>query len=230
MSLPHWRRERHAAGLGFAMVAGLDEAGRGALAGPVVAAAVVLDRRGCPKGIRDSKTLTAAARETLYAAITAKARAWAVGISEAEEIDSINVLEATKLAMTRAVLALDPRPDYLILDAVALPAIGITFEATPKADRDVMSVAAASIVAKVTRDRLLDSLHQQFAAWGFAEHKGYGTRVHFQAIHVHGLSPIHRRTFAGIASGTLWGPEEWPPPTPASPRTREDASERSGSR
>src|SRR5213083_3007671 len=108
------------------------------------AAALILDPRGCPGGIRDSKTLTPAARERLYAGIIAAARAWAVGIAEAAEIDATNILEATRRAMTRAVMGLVPRPDYLIVDAVALPGIGITFEAPTKADRDIVSVAAAS--------------------------------------------------------------------------------------
>lgn len=200
--------ERRAARRGYGAVAGCDEAGRGALAGPVVAAAVILDPKKCPKGIRDSKTLTALARERLYGEIVVRARAWGVGIADAEEVDRYNVLEATRRAMIRAVEALAMQPDYLIVDAVSLRGLAMIVESPVKADRDVMSVAAASIMAKVTRDRILVDLDATYAVYGFAEHKGYGTRPHFEAIARHGLSPVHRRSFAGIACGTLFAPEE----------------------
>src|SRR5262245_30817021 len=144
-SRPSWRHERRAFGLGFQCVAGLDEAGRGALAGPVVAAAVVLDSRSCPRGIKDSKLLTALARERLYEEIISNARAWAAGVAEAAEIDACNVLEATRRAMKRAIEALAVKPDYLIVDAVPLPGLGIQYEHPVKADRRIVSVAAASI-------------------------------------------------------------------------------------
>ena len=206
---PSWSRERQAAARGFRTVAGIDEVGRGALAGPVVAAAVVLDPDRCPDGVRDSKTLTGAARERLYAAIVATARAWGIGLAEAGEIDATNILEATRCAMLRAVAAMSLRPDYLIVDAVPLPETGLPFEAPFKADRDVLSVAAASIVAKVTRDRILVDLDAELPGYGFAAHKGYGTREHFAAIAARGPSAAHRRTFAGMGEGSLWIGEKW---------------------
>ena len=217
-SRPTWRLERLALGKGFQCVAGIDEAGRGALAGPVVAAAVVLDSRSCPRGIKDSKLMTALARERLYEEIVSNARAWGAGIADAAEIDACNVLEATRRAMKRAVEALTVRPDYVIVDAVPLPELGIEHEHPIKADRHVISVAAASIIAKVTRDRLLLALDEEHAGYGFAVHKGYGTREHFQAIAVRGLCAVHRRTFAELSVGTLFSPEEFEsllPPRPA---------------
>jgi ribonuclease HII len=217
-SRPSWGHERRAQALGFTCIAGIDEAGRGALAGPVVAAAVVLDSRRCPGGIRDSKLLTALARERLYEEIVSTARAWGAGIADAAEIDACNVLEATRRAMKRAIEALAMRPDYLIVDAVALPELGIEHEHPVKADRHVISVAAASIVAKVTRDRMLAVLDADHAGYGFAIHKGYGTREHFQAIAARGLCTEHRRSFADISCGTLFSPDEFAaglPPRPA---------------
>ena len=219
-SRPSWRHERRALGLGFHCVAGLDEAGRGALAGPVVAAAVVLDSRSCPRGIRDSKLLTALARERLFEEIISKARAWGAGVADAAEIDACNVLEATRRAMKRAIEALAVKPDYVIVDAVPLPGLGIEYEHPVKADRHVMSVAAASIVAKVTRDRILGVLDAQYSGYGFAVHKGYGTREHFQAIAMRGLSAVHRRSFADISCGTLFSPEEFEQLLPARPGRR----------
>jgi len=219
-SRPSWRYERRALALGFQCIAGIDEAGRGALAGPVVAAAVVLDSRSCPKGIKDSKLLTALARERLYEEIISTARAWGAGIAEAAEIDACNVLEATRRAMKRAVEAMTVRPDYLIVDAVPLPALGIEHEHPIKADRHVLSVAAASIVAKVTRDRMLTVLDAEYGGYGFAIHKGYGTREHFQAIATRGLCAVHRRSFADISCGTLFSPEEFEALVPARPARR----------
>lgn len=223
-SRPTWRRERRAFGLGFQCVAGIDEAGRGALAGPVVAAAVVLDSRRCPEGIKDSKMLTALARERLYKEITSSARAWGAGVADAAEIDACNVLEATRRAMKRAIEALALKPDYVIVDAVPLPALGIEHEHPIKADRHVISVAAASILAKVTRDRILVALEAQYAGYGFAIHKGYGTRDHFQAIATRGLCAVHRRSFAEISCGTLFTPEEIEPLLP--PRNRKASARR----
>jgi len=186
----------------------------------VVAAAVVLDSRSCPRGIKDSKLLTALARERLYEEIISTARAWGAGIAEAAEIDACNVLEATRRAMKRAIEALPVKPDYVIVDAVPLPGLGIEHEHPVKADRHVISVAAASIVAKVTRDRLLAALDAQYGGYGFAVHKGYGTRMHFQAIAVRGLSAVHRRSFAEISCGTLFSPEEFEPHLPPRPGRR----------
>lgn len=162
--------------------------------------------------------LTALARERLYEEITSTARAWGAGIADAAEIDACNVLEATRRAMKRAVEALAMKPDYLIVDAVPLPGLGIEHEHPIKADRHVISVAAASIIAKVTRDRLLVALDAEYGGYGFAIHKGYGTREHFQAIATRGPCAVHRRTFADISCGTLFSPEEFElllPPRPA---------------
>ncbi len=206
---PDWAREQRAGARGFRAIAGLDEAGRGALAGPVVAAAVVLDPGRCPDGIRDSKLLTPRRREALYDAIVSSARAWGVGAAGAGEIDATNILVATRAAMLRALEALPLRPDFLIVDAVPLPETGLPFEAPFKADRDVVSVAAASILAKVTRDRILADLDATCPGYGFALHKGYGTRAHFEAIEARGPSPEHRKSFAGIGSGFPWSRGEW---------------------
>jgi ribonuclease HII len=189
-------------------VAGIDEAGRGALAGPVVAAAVILERGRVPAGIRDSKLLAPAVRERLYDAILAVSPSWGVGVAEADEIDACNILEATRRAMVRAVEAMPERPDYLIIDAVRLPALDIASESPTKADRDIMSVAAASIVAKVTRDRLLVTLDTTYREYGFAAHKGYGTLRHLRALNRHGPCPIHRKSFAGAGETTLWSAED----------------------
>jgi ribonuclease HII len=205
---PTWRHERRALERGFHCVAGLDEAGRGALAGPVVAAAVILDSKRCPKGIKDSKMLTALARERLYEEITGSARAWGAGIADAEEIDACNVLEATRRAMKRAIDALAVKPDYLIVDAVPLPGLGIEFEHPIKADLHVMSVAAASIVAKVTRDRLLVLFDTEYGGYGFAVHKGYGTAEHFRALSAQGPCALHRKSFAMISCGELFSFDE----------------------
>jgi ribonuclease HII len=184
------------------VIAGIDEAGRGALAGPVVAAAVVLEIGRGPDGVRDSKVVPEARREKLYDLILASSRAWGVGISGPDEIDSINILEATRRAMLRAIEALPVPPDYLIVDAVRLPEAGIPCESPVKADRDIVSVAAASILAKVTRDRLLRALDGEYAGYGFGRHKGYGTVLHLGAIAALGPSPIHRRSFRPFAESS----------------------------
>ena len=197
--IPGWSRERSAASRGRHAIAGIDEAGRGALAGPVVAAAVILNPGDCPQAVRDSKLLSPSARERLYGEIVASARAWAVGSADSDEIDRSNILVATRLAMMRAVAALRIRPDYLIIDAVALPELGIPLEAPTGADRDVMSVAAASILAKVTRDRLVREFDARYGDYGFASHKGYGTARHLRALSELGPSPVHRLSFRPVA-------------------------------
>ena len=133
------------------------------------------------------------------------ARGWGIGLADAAEIDGSNVLRATRSAMARAVASLPMKPDFLLVDAVPLPELGIPFEAPFKGDRDIVSVAAASILAKVSRDRMLAELDLEFRGYGFAAHKGYGTRAHFEAIGALGLSPFHRRTFAGLGAGILSG-------------------------
>jgi ribonuclease HII len=180
---------------GFARIAGVDEVGRGCLAGPVVAGVAILDPAHRIPGIRDSKQLTAAQREGLYEEIPAHAVAWAVGQAEAGEIDAYNIRQASFLAMRRAILALDPLPDFLLVDAFLIPAIVIPQRAIVHGDALCTSIAAASIVAKVTRDRLMLELHAADPRFGYDQHKGYATADHVAALARFGYSPQHRRSF-----------------------------------
>ncbi len=180
--------------LGFARIAGVDEAGRGCLAGPVVAAAVVLSSRRLV-GLRDSKLLTAAARERLYDRIVDSCLAWGVGVRGPEEIDRINVHQASLAAMRDALVGLAPLPDFVLVDAFRVPALFIPQRGVVGGDRLCACIAAASIIAKVTRDRLMAHLHQVDPRYGFDRHKGYATRAHLAALARHGYSPAHRRTF-----------------------------------
>lgn len=181
------------------LVAGVDEAGRGPLAGPVVAAAVILDDLKPIKGLADSKQLTAARREKLYDEIRAKALCCSVAQASVEEIDRLNILQATMLAMQRAVQGLRLKPVKVLVDGNRLPALDVLAEAIVSGDALVPAISAASILAKVTRDRLLLELHQQHPAYGFDRHKGYGTAEHLQALRIHGALAVHRRTFAPVA-------------------------------
>lgn len=194
---------------GFCAVAGLDEAGRGALAGPVVAAAVIppplTPREGVWALVRDSKLLAPDERATLAVQIRAAALAWAVGSASAEEIDEIGIAPATRLAMRRAVESLTPQPDYLLLDWVRLTTLNIAQESFVKGDRRVVSIAAASILAKTHRDQILVELDRLHPVYGFAQHKGYGTAAHLAALARHGPCPAHRHSFAPLRSErTLW--------------------------
>ncbi len=183
---------------GFRRLAGVDEAGRGALAGPVVAAAVILrDGRPIP-GVTDSKLLSEERREGLYQRIVDEALAVAIGIVEVPIIELRNILQATLLAMERAVADLRVTPDGIVVDGLAVPQVGPTVFPVPRGDLQCPSVGAASIVAKVTRDRMMREYHQTYPVYGFDRHKGYGTEAHLRAIVEHGLSPIHRRTFAPV--------------------------------
>ena len=179
-------------------VAGVDEAGRGALAGPVVAAAVILPPRPRLRGLADSKLLTPAARESLYARIRAQAVAVGVGRVEAAIVDAANVLQATLMAMAQAVAALHAQPDIVLVDGTIVPPLALASRAIPHGDALVPAIAAASIVAKVTRDRLMADLAGRFPAYGFDRHKGYGTAAHQAALERHGPSPIHRISFAPV--------------------------------
>ena len=180
---------------GFYRVAGCDEVGRGCLAGPVVAAAVVLDPGRSIPGVRDSKMTTAPERERLFEAITRKALAWAVASASAGEIDDINIHQASLLAMRRAVMTIAPLPDLVLVDAFQIPALPIPQRAVPHGDRRCSAIAAASIVAKVTRDREMQRHHTSDPRYGYDRHKGYATPVHLAALARHGYSPIHRRSF-----------------------------------
>jgi ribonuclease HII len=190
--------EHHAAASGYCRVAGIDEAGRGPLAGPVVAAAVILPAGMAGDGIADSKTLTAARRERLYGVIYREALAVGIGIVDAAEIDRANILQASLRAMAVAALNLDPPADFLLIDGTFPIPLATPQRAIPKGDALSVSIAAASIVAKVTRDLLMDAYHLYYPHFGFARHKGYPTRDHREAIRRHGCSPIHRRTFRGV--------------------------------
>ena len=191
--LPNFRRERK---LGL-QVCGIDEAGRGPLAGPVVAAAVILQPRRIPKGINDSKKLSAEARDALHAEIIAVAQ---VGVGEAsvEEIDLLNILQATMLAMCRAVAALPAPPAFALVDGNCLPGLPCPAEAVIGGDGECLSIAAASIVAKVTRDRLMLSLDAIHPGYGWAHNAGYGTPEHLAALGRLGVTPLHRRSFAPV--------------------------------
>jgi ribonuclease HII len=180
---------------GFVWVAGVDEVGRGCLAGPVMAGAVVLDPERHIPGLADSKALTDKARERLYEIIVTKSISWAVAAAEAEEIDTINIHQATFQAMRRALLALAPVPDAVIVDGFRIPALPIAQRRVIKGDRHCAAIAAASIVAKVTRDRLMDRLHLDDPRYGFDRHKGYATADHLSAVSRFGYSPVHRRSF-----------------------------------
>ena len=179
---------------GFADVAGADEVGRGALAGPVVAAAVVLDPSRHVAGLRDSKLLTALQRERLYAQITATTR-WAVAAASSDEVDRLNVHQASLDALRRAVEGLDPPPAFALIDGFTIPGLALPQRALVGGDRRCAAIAAASIVAKVTRDREMVRLHGIDPRYGFDRHKGYATRVHVAAVARFGYSDVHRRSF-----------------------------------
>ena len=185
------------------LLAGVDEAGRGPLAGPVVAAAVILDDRSPIKGLADSKQLTAARRERLYDEIRAKALCCSVAQASVEEIDQLNILQATMLAMRRAVLGLRLKPAKVLVDGNRLPPLDVLAEAIVSGDALVPSISAASILAKVTRDRLLCELHLQHPEYGFDRHKGYGMAQHMQALKMHGAIAVHRRSFAPVARALI---------------------------
>lgn len=180
------------------LIAGVDEAGRGPLAGPVVAAAVILDDLKPIKGLNDSKKLTARQRERLYDEIRAKALCCSVAQASVEEIDQLNILQATLLAMRRAVEGLRLRPAKVLVDGNRLPQLDVLAEAIVRGDATVPAISAASILAKVTRDRWCDALDAQYPHYGFAGHKGYGTAEHLAALQTHGACPQHRKTFAPV--------------------------------
>ena len=188
-----WERRAQEQGLG--PVCGIDEAGRGPLAGPVCAAAVILPLDCHIDGLNDSKKLTEKKREALFPLIQEKARAWGIGWASAEEIDAINILQATFLAMKRAVEQLSVQSGWALVDGNRMPPLDVPGETVVKGDAQCASIAAASILAKVSRDRLLEEWDTLYPEYGFAKHKGYGTKAHYDAILRHGVLPIHRKSF-----------------------------------
>ncbi len=194
-----WRRfENNARCAGYKMIAGIDEAGRGPLAGPVVAAAVIFPEVTYISGINDSKKLTPAKRENLYDQIYENAISIGLGIIDSAEIDKINILQASLLSMRIAVANLFPRPDYLLIDGTFTIRSQIPQKAIKKGDSQSLSIAAASIIAKVSRDRIMKRYGEDFPEYGFHKHKGYGTRMHLEAIRTLGPTLIHRKTFRGV--------------------------------
>jgi ribonuclease HII len=197
--MPSLRHEKRAYDDGATLIAGLDEAGRGTLAGPVVAGAVILPREFRHKTLNDSKQLSPEQRDEIYAELTARADVhWATGISDVEVIEHYNILRATWRAMTLALDALPVKPDFVLVDGLRVPAVRIRQKAIVGGDAKSFSIAAASVIAKVTRDRLMLRFHKQYPQYNFAQHKGYGTPEHLAALEQFGPCPIHRKTFAPI--------------------------------
>lgn len=185
--------------LGFQFIAGVDEVGRGCLAGPVVAAACILDpSKPVPEGLNDSKKLTAKQRDEISAELQSNALAFAIGAIEADEIDRINILEATKRAMYLAISSLQPAADYLLIDALLLKLNPLPQKAIIKGDSISYSIAAASVLAKTYRDQLMTDYDKDYPQYGFSGHKGYGAATHLEALREHGPCPLHRRTFRGV--------------------------------
>jgi len=200
---------------GFYRVAGCDEVGRGCLAGPVVAGAVILDPESHIPGLADSKTITAAERERLHDLIARKALAWSVAWAEPEEIDTINIHQASLQAMRRAVLAIAPLPDIVLVDAFRIPDLDIAQRGVLHGDRRCAAIAAASIVAKVTRDRQMMNYHERDPRYGYDRHKGYATADHRAAVERYGYSSLHRRSFR--PQGNLFDTMDAGPPIPVEP-------------
>ena len=200
-----FRHERALRRAGVEIIAGIDEAGRGPLAGPVVAAAVVLPERFRHKSLTDSKQLSAAVREEIYAELTAEGRGitWAVSVAGHEEIDRINILRATHQAMRRAVTALALAPQHVLIDGLPVRPFPIPQTALVGGDGLSLSIAAASVIAKVTRDRIMQEMDALYPKYQFSQHKGYGTALHLAMLRVHGPCPIHRRTFLPVRQAQL---------------------------
>lgn len=181
---------------GTKKICGIDEAGRGPLAGPVVVAAVIMPEDSMIEGVNDSKKVSEKKREKLYDEITENAIAWGVGIIDQEEIDNINILNATKKGLTKALTELSQKPDIILVDALTgIDTLGIPYQSIIKGDAKSYSIAAASIIAKVTRDRIMRQWDEVYPEYGFATHKGYGTKTHIQAIRENGICRLHRKSF-----------------------------------
>ncbi len=192
--------ERQAITDGYNFIAGVDEVGRGCLAGAVVAAACILDiSKPLPEDLNDSKKLSAKKREQIAEELKQMTLAYAVGQVEADEIDRINILQATKKAMRLAIENLQPKADFLMIDALELKEVSLPQKAIIKGDSTSASIAAASIIAKVYRDNLMCELGEIYPVYGFAKHAGYGTKVHFEALRTHGVCALHRKTFRGVS-------------------------------
>lgn len=192
----HYEKESYVKGRRY--IAGVDEAGRGPLAGPVVAAAVILPRNFKLIGLTDSKQLSKQMREQFYEVIVKQAISYSISIIGNQVIDDINIYEATKQAMTRAIDQLDPMPDHVLIDAVKLEELHMSSESIVKGDQKSITIAAASIIAKVTRDQLMSDIHTEHPAYGFSSNMGYGTKHHLDMLLVHGITPYHRKTFAPV--------------------------------
>jgi ribonuclease HII len=193
-----WAYEKRVKEKGFSMIAGVDEAGRGPLAGPVVSAAVILPTGFSAPGLNDSKKLTPKKREIYYKKICSGADAIGIGIVDVADIDRINILKAALLSMAIAVKNLRPHPDFLLIDGKFITEAKFPQQAIIKGDALSISIAAASVIAKVTRDRIMEKYHAVYPAYGFNRHKGYPTQEHREAIKCHGCCPIHRKTFKGV--------------------------------
>lgn len=190
-----WEPEREWIDKGYALVAGVDEAGRGPLAGPVYAAAVILPQGAVIDGINDSKKLTEKKREELYGVITSVALDYCIASVDEKTIDDINILNATFLAMNNAVNGLGHRPDFVLIDGNCIRGMELPHETLVKGDARSISIAAASVLAKVARDRYITEIGRRYPEYGFEKHKGYGTKAHYEALQKYGPSPVHRRTF-----------------------------------
>ncbi len=181
---------------GLNYICGIDEAGRGPLAGPVVVGAAILPKNSFIEGVNDSKKVSEKKREILYEKITEEAIAWSVGIIDQKMIDEVNILNATKLGVTEALTKLKKKPELILVDALQnMDTLGINYKSIIKGDAKCYCIAAASIIAKVTRDRIMRQWDEVFPEYGFAKHKGYGTKAHIEAIKQYGICPLHRKTF-----------------------------------
>jgi ribonuclease HII len=188
----------------YQCIAGIDEAGRGPLAGPVAAAAVILPENFACQGLDDSKKISAKKREQLYERLTTDpAIVWAVATANREEIDRLNILRATHLAMRRAAESLNVIPDYCLIDGLPVKNFPLPHDGIIKGDGKSLSIAAASIIAKVTRDRIMSEIDREFPQFGFAKHQGYGTKAHLEALRIHGPCCYHRRSFQPVAQLAL---------------------------
>jgi len=203
-TLKEYETKLHSEGIKY--IAGIDEAGRGPLAGPVVVGIVIMKPDSFIEGINDSKKISEKKREKLYEQITNEAIAWGVGIVDQREIDEINILNATKKALNMAITGLETKPERILVDALEkIDTCGIPYTSVIKGDAKIYSIAAASIIAKVTRDRIMQEYDEVYPEYGFAGHKGYGTSKHIQAIKEYGPCPLHRKSFiTKINGGKKW--------------------------